>query len=57
MALLAGAPEKLPEISRKGGVKSKDDKPSTSVRTHVHLNTVSSVLKASGSAVSVIPIQ
>ena len=32
VALLAGAPEKLPENSKKSSQKSKDEKSSTSVR-------------------------
>lgn len=37
MALLAGTPEKLPEHSKKSAVKAKEDKPSTSVSTHVQV--------------------
>lgn len=33
VALLAGAPEKLPEHGKKSALKSKEDKPSTSVST------------------------
>ena len=35
MALLAGAPEKLPEQGKKSALKSKEDKPSTSVSAEI----------------------